>query len=384
MTHTFNLDKTSIRLVVSHGGKKWRKATGLTTEPKLWNKNGQSLRARCTDRRVLDHLRLIDARLREKEGMSMTDEEVEAAIEYALTGVNIEKPSTPPRPTFWEYFDSWAERESTSKRQRKLARDKVAAIMGRREDWEAIDSAYFFRLQKGLENIGASVNYQWNVISRLKSVMSEGRRLKYHASTDYADVRVAKEPTEAIALTKAEIDLLWKYKTKSKLKAKVRDLALVGYYTASRFSDYSRLTTDMIQDGIIRFHQVKTGESVLIPASPRVLEILSRNGGRAPDIAQQHLNEWIKKVCEACGIDTPVEVSKTEGAVRKTEVKKKYELVSSHTARRTGASLLYMTGVPLQQVMLITGHKDEKSIRRYLRLTKEENVALLKDNPFFK
>ena len=30
MTHTFNLDKTSIRLVVSHDGKKWRKATGLT------------------------------------------------------------------------------------------------------------------------------------------------------------------------------------------------------------------------------------------------------------------------------------------------------------------------------------------------------------------
>jgi integrase len=67
----------------------------------------------------------------------------------------------------------------------------------------------------------------------------------------------------------------------------------------------------------------------------------------------------------------------------KTEIKAKYELVSSHTARRTGITLLYMTGIPLQQVMLISGHKDEDGIRHYLRLTKEENVALLKDNPFF-
>ena len=34
--------------------------------------------------------------------------------------------------------------------------------------------------------------------------------------------------------------------------------------------------------------------------------------------------------------------------------------------------------------MLISGHKDEDSIKHYLRLTKEENVAMLRDNPFFK
>ena len=81
MTHTFNLDKGSIRLVVSHDGKKWRRATGLTTRPALWNPKGQSLRARCTDRRVLDDLRLIDARLREKERMKMTEAEAHRYIE---------------------------------------------------------------------------------------------------------------------------------------------------------------------------------------------------------------------------------------------------------------------------------------------------------------
>ena len=83
------------------------------------------------------------------------------------------------------------------------------------------------------------------------------------------------------------------------------------------------------------------------------------------------------------GIDDIVEITKSIGAGRTTERKRKYELVSSHTARRTGITLLYMTGVPLQQVMLISGHKDEDSIRHYLRLTKEENVMILKTNEFF-
>lgn len=85
-----------------------------------------------------------------------------------------------------------------------------------------------------------------------------------------------------------------------------------------------------------------------------------------------------------CGINSPVDVTRSNGIRHTTETVPKYDMVSSHCARRTGITLLYMTGIPLQQVMLISGHKDEDSIRRYLRLTKEENVALLKDNPFFK
>ena len=58
-------------------------------------------------------------------------------------------------------------------------------------------------------------------------------------------------------------------------------------------------------------------------------------------------------------------------------------MASWQTQFITGITLLYMTGIPLQQVMLISGHKDEDSIRHYLRLTKQENAEKLKDNPFF-
>ncbi len=383
MTHTFNIDKGSIRLVASHKGKQYKKATGLTIDPTLWNKKAKSLQAKCKDRRVWDRLHQIHLRAESEQVNARTEADVLRIMEFAITGKMIE--SYTPRPlSFWEYFDEWANRESTQIRQKRLCYNNVARFMGTDFDWSDVDSAFHFRLVQKMRDAGFGINYQWKTVSQLKTVMNEGRKLKYHTNLEFQDFKTRREDPDTVYLTKDEVERLWNYEPKGELERKARDLFLLGVYSCARFSDYSRLSSDMVRDGVIRFTQVKTSSSVMVPASPRLLSILERNGGRAPHLAQQHLNEWIKKVCKAVEIDDAIEVTSYDGLRHKTEIKRKYELVSSHTARRTGVTLLYMTGIPLQQVMLISGHKDEDSIRHYLRLTKEENVALLKDNPFFK
>ena len=384
MTHTFNVTKTTIRLVVSHKGKQYKKATGLTIEPALWNNNAKSLPAKCKDRRVWDKLRLIHLRAEEKEGEAKSESDVLRIMEYAISGEMPTRSSSTKKLSFWEYFDEWANRDSTQIRQKRLCYNNIAKFMGKDFDWNDVDSAFPFRLVQKMQSAGFALNYQWKTVSQLKTVMNEGRKLKYHTNLDFQDFKTKREEPDTVYLTKDEVEKLWLYEPKYELERKARDLFLLGVYSCARFSDYSRLSMDMIHDGVIRFTQVKTSASVMVPASPRLLFILERNGGRAPSLAQQHLNEWIKRVCKAVGIDEKVEVTSSNGIRHKTEIKPKYALVSSHTARRTGVTLLYMTGIPLQQVMLISGHKDEDSIRHYLRLTKEENVVLLKDNPFFK
>lgn len=385
MTHTFNIDKGSIRLVASHKGKQYKKATGLTIDPALWNKKAKSLPAKCKDRRVWDKLRLVHLRAESEQVNAKTESDVLRIMEYAITGKMQVSRSNTPRPlSFWEYFDEWVNRESTQIRQKRLCYNNIAKFMGKDFDWSDVDSAFHFRLVQKMRDAGFGINYQWKTVSQLKTVMNEGRKLKYHANLEYQDFKTRREDPDTVYLTQDEVERLWEYKPKGELERKARDLFLLGVYSCARFSDYSRLCSDMIKDGVIRFTQVKTSSSVMVPAAPRLLSVLERNGGRAPHLAQQHLNEWIKKVCKAVKIDERVEVSSTDGKSRKTKILPKYSLVSSHTARRTGITLLYMTGIPLQQVMLISGHKDEDSIRHYLRLTKEENVALLKDNPFFK
>ena len=384
MTHTFNLTKTTIRLVASHKGKQYKKATGLTIEPALWNNNAKSLPAKCKDRRVWDKLRLIHLRAEEKEGEAKSESDVLRIMEYAISGEMPTSSSSTKKLSFWEYFDEWANRDSTQIRQKKLCYNNIAKFMGKDFDWNDVDSAFHFRLVQKMQDANFGINYQWKTVSQLKTVMNEGRKLKYHSNLDFQDFKTKREDPDTVYLTKDEVEKLWLYEPKYELERKARDLFLLGVYSCARFSDYSRLSMDMIHDGVIRFTQVKTSASVMVPASPRLISILERNGGRAPSLAQQHLNEWIKRVCKAVGIKEKVEVTSSNGIRHKTEIKSKYDLVSSHTARRTGVTLLYMTGIPLQQVMLISGHKDEDSIRHYLRLTKEENVVLLKDNPFFK
>ena len=384
MTHTFNIDKGSIRLVASHKGKQFKKATGLTIDPALWSSDAKTLPAKCRDRRVYEKLRLVHLRCAEKEGYVETADDALRVMEYAICGVMPDKKTTPARLSFWEYFDEWAARDCSQSRQKRLCYRNIERFMGRDFDWEGVDSAFHFRLVQKMQAAGFGINYQWKTISQLKTVMNEGRKLKYHNNLEYQDFKTRREDVDTVYLTKDEVELLWAYEPKFELERKARDLFLLGVYSCARFSDYSRLSSEMIRDGVVRFTQVKTAASVLVPASPRLLAILERNGGAAPRIAQQHLNEWIKRVCRAVGIDDAVEVTTSTGIRHTTTTKRKWELVTSHTARRTGITLLYLTGVPLQQVMLISGHKDQDSIRHYLRLTKEENVAILRDNPFFK
>lgn len=385
MTHTFNIDKGSIRLVVSHNGKQYKRATGLTIDPALWNRDARSLPAKCKDRRVWSKLRLVHLRAEEKQEDARTEADVLRVMEYAITGdMPATGPGTPRPLSFWEYFEEWAARDCSQSRQKRLCFRNIERFMGRDFDWEDVDSAFHFRLVQRMRAADFGINYQWKTVSQLKTVMNEGRKLKYHTNLEYQDFKTKREDVDTVYLTKDEVERLWEYRPVGEMDRKARDLFLLGVYSCARFSDYSRLSSDMIHDGVIRFTQVKTSASVLVPASPRLLLILERNGGHAPRLAQQHLNEWIKRVCKAVGIDDRVEVTSSNGLRHKTEIKHKYELVSSHTARRSGVTLLYMTGIPLQQVMLISGHKDEDSIRHYLRLTKEENVELLRENPFFR
>ena len=383
MRHSFVYDKGSIRLVVSHQGKVYRKATGLTT--KLWDQSAKKLLTKCKDVAVRERLNAIDIRLKKREGEARREGDVLRIMEWALTGDETSlSGSSATRPTFWEYFRAWGERPSPVQRQRRLYPNIVSRLMGEKDDWEDIDSSYYYLLCKKMDEAKYSINTKGAVISKLKVVMHEGYKLKYHKNEDFKDFRSMSEVPETIALTKEELEALWKYKTKSTWQKKARDLFIIGVYSAARWEDYSRFTMANISDGKLSYSQLKTGTTVIIPASPKLVACLKRNGGEAPKLSQQKYNEAIKTVCENIGMTAPVHYSVSKGAGREHLAKRRCDMVSSHTARRTGATLLYKSGVPIKQCMMVTGHKDHQSFMRYIRISKEENADILAKNPFFK
>lgn len=384
MRINFNLkspraESSSVRLVVTHKGNILRISTGLTVRASAWKRPRRG-RQCSTDRAIESRLREIELYIRERAGETSSWSEVRAA---ALASVGTGPGEGDGTPTFWNQFREWTQYPCAVPRTRMTVYNIVARLMGTRDNWNDITAAWFLRLGKAMDRQGYATNYKATVISKVKAVMNEGLLLDYHKNTDFKAVKKVQETADTVYLNDEEIERLWRMDLGSTMLTKARDMFLLGVYTASRFSDYSRLTAEMIHNGEIHFIQNKTAESVVIPASPRVYEILRRNGGKAPKICQQNLNSCIKEVCRRAGIDTPTTIRKSRGTAHIQETHPKYELVSSHTARRTGATLLYMSGVPLRQCMLITGHQSEGCFMKYIKITKEENAKMLASNPFF-
>lgn len=384
MTIHFNLADRArtvsiIRLIIHHKGKVYRTTTGISCKCSDWSQKKE----RTGNVRKDEELKNIRIRLLSRLDDFSTDRDIKRAISYAIDGK--EETAEPRTPTFMEYFRQWGDVQIASIRQRRLAYNNTLALMGDGHDWDDITEAFMFRLLRGMQDNRWGVNYQGRMVKCIKAVMNEGYRLGYHRNMAYRDFKAPSAPVENIYLNDEEMDRIWNYKSRLSMEMKVAHLAMLGYLTCARFSDYSRLSEANIgDDGMLRFSQQKTGRTVVIPCSPKIRKILELNGGKAPKISQQNFNTTIKDICRKLGIDDKVEITSMEGRDRVRRVYEKWELVSSHTFRRSAATNLYLAGVPLRSIMQLTGHSTIAMLERYLKVTGEENAIKLADNPFFK
>lgn len=200
---------------------------------------------------------------------------------------------------------------------------------------------------------------------------------------------VPSEDGEKIYLRESELLALYKLDlTRFPGLEAARDLFLVGCYTALRYSDYTNIKPENIvptdQGSVIMITTQKTGQRVVIPLHQVVREILQKYNNHLPKaISNQKTNDHLKELGKRAGIIEKVSITKMTGGVRRTLTKSKYELISSHNARRTGATNMYLAGIPAHSIMKITGHKSEQSFIRYLRFDEEDNALILQNNPYF-
>ena len=225
-------------------------------------------------------------------------------------------------------------------------------------------------------------NYQ----EKTKQLLNRAAREGHAVTNSLNTIKVHKEDTGAIYLTIDEINKLADLKL-NKERAQVRDIFLIGCLTALRYSDYSRLTEDNFNELTVSIKTQKTNNRVVIPIHQIIHDIIKRNKGYTflqYKKSKQNFNAIIKKICRQARINDKIIIERMEGFKNVKRSFKKWELVSSHTARRTGATNMYLAGIPLYRIMLITGHTTEQSFLLYLRIRREENAKDLQDHDFFK
>lgn len=237
-----------------------------------------------------------------------------------------------------------------------------------------------------LQDRGCRMNYVKNLLDLIKGMVRKAASLGYAVDPSYADVEVEEEDTNAVSLSMNDITRIYYFRGLTRFQERVRDLFVIGCLTAMRYSDYSTLTPDNIQGDYIVKIQKKTGGKVIVPIHDYVREIIRKYDGQIPGgYSIQYFDRAIKKICRAIGLNDPVTFTYTRGTQTVTETKERWEVISSHTARRSAATNMYLTGrMKTYEIMAFTGHTTEKSFFRYVKVTKNDTARKLQTDEFFR
>lgn len=158
---------------------------------------------------------------------------------------------------------------------------------------------------------------------------------------------------------------------------RVRDLALVGFYTGLRFSDFSTLDVKDIDGKYIKVKQVKTGGRVSIPIMNKLRPVLAKYPEGLPSLSNQKFNSWIKIVAKLAGLTELRTISNNKGNIQNKVAQPLYELISSHTCRRSYATNMFNKGLPTMLIMNSTGHRSEAAFLKYIKATNEDKAILM-------
>lgn len=288
-------------------------------------------------------------------------------------------------------------------------------------DWEDINQVVTDSFISYLEDdcgYMRSTNERYISLFRTVVRMAEKKGVhKNYVAKDAFHIPPVREQDKAkeIYLTKEELQALYEMNLTG-LQEKVRDVFLIGCYTAQRISDYSRIdehciTTTPKGTRVIKLEQVKTKSMVVIPILDPKLEILLKKYDyNLPSLDFVVFNRNLKKICHRLSETVPSLAVMERTILNKKEVsmeqkakqdgkeifqydeqgfpiKPRWKLVASHTARRTAVTNMFLSGkYNIQQMMHVSGHKKEKTFLSYIKLSLDEiadNVASASSDGLF-
>lgn len=280
----------------------------------------------------------------------------------------------------------------------------------RQYNFADIDLEFYKDYTAYLNKRGYSINSTGKCIKQLKTIMSLAEAEGYHTNAKYKDKRFkgTRVEVDSIYLTREELEKIMAVPSEklSPGKQLARDIFMIGVWTAQRVSDYNNLqpedfhttTKRWIEDvpdpkhkgqtkAVIKtkeityvdIRQKKTGAKVSIPCSTELKAILEKYNYNVPHLPDQDINRYIKDIAEMAGLTDEVEIESTKGGKSTLERIPKYKLVHSHTARRTGATLMYLAGIDIYDIMKVTGHASPEILKKYIKADSLDVAEKLSD-----
>ncbi|MDE7459848.1 MAG: site-specific integrase [Paramuribaculum sp.] len=272
--------------------------------------------------------------------------------------------------------------------------------------WEEIDQKLINRFISYLEKCDYMKKTRSKYLKSFKQLISDAEKRGLHknniAKNLIRGLNIKEsDKTKKIYLTKEELDALYNMELEGYERI-VRDVFLIGCYTAQRYSDFfiteSCIGTTAKGVRVIRMEQEKTGNMVVIPIMDDRLEVLLKAYNyNVPKIADQNINRTIKEIGRKLSKTVPSLAVKERTLLTLQEkqaeksgrckferdsqgyvIKPKWQMIGTHTARRSAITNMYLSDkYTIPQIMSVSGHKDERTFKEYVKLSLDEKAEEL-------
>ncbi|MCM4172625.1 site-specific integrase [Arenibacter sp. TNZ] len=395
--------ETLVYMFYNYQYKRFKYSTGEKINPKFWNPKAQ----RAKESKQFKEYPEFNSRLDKLEnginnafrrllndGIQPNNDIIKKALEAELSG-NILQAN---KMTFFEFIKGYIEESKLNKKSGTIKvynttfkyLKEYATKINKSVDFESITLEFYNQYTAYLAvDSNLSANTVGKHIKTIKSFMNEATERGYNVNLEFKKrkFKTLREEADTIYLNIDELKAMEKIGLSSSPRLeKVRDLFLIGCYTGLRFSDFTQIKPENIvsDKSMLQIRTQKTGERVSIPLHPTVKNILKKYNNILPSAyTNQVMNRYIKDVASLAQLKSEVETTITKGGAMKKEAVKKFNLVTTHTARRSFATNLFLADIPAISIMKITGHKTERSFMQYIRVTQEQNADKLLNHPFF-
>jgi len=406
--------ETPIHLYVRYEGKRLVYSIGKSINPKFWNLKDKKYR-QTKDlplaTRLNNNLKFIERtaeaellKLKDQLQRTPTVQELKGRLDTVIKNQDNEASTADTILTFLELFKRFIQESETGIRQTskgtnydKRTIQKYSTTYDRLAKFgikynltfETIDKNFYSKFVQSLNKDGYKLNTVGKYIQVLKAFLTYATENGYNTNMYFKSNMFKAHNVTGFSVYLNEDEITDLYKTdlsNTPHLERVRDLFIVACWTGLRFSDFSNLKPDNIEGGFFKVKTKKTGTTVIIPIHPIVKEIMEKYEGKYPNslppaISNQKMNEYIKDVAkEVISLKKEVTTEHIKGGLKVEENRQKWELTTTHTARRSFATNLYKSGFPAISIMKITGHRTEQAFLKYIKVTPEDTAQKLMEH----
>jgi len=257
--------------------------------------------------------------------------------------------------------------------------------------WEEFTDKFFEDYSDYLDDEDFSTNTQRSYLDGVRVGLDKAKRdgFIFPASKYSSTLHKKVGATTSIYLNRQELESFINVSSESELELSVKFKFLIGAYTGARYSDYSELSLlNIIEDecengdgGLIKIKSIqyvskKTKTISIVPLKPIVEHFLKQ---KLVEVTNSQMNRILPILCQRAGINSKCSITKADKIVSG----EKWELVRSHTARKSFATNLYLLGTDIRDISSYLGHKHtQTTLDNYIVCGRIYNEKAI--NGFFK